>query len=284
MDDAERIRKRLPDYFKAIEMPWHFAVSYLAKFVDDDEEPLGAPLGGHHRNLFHVARSLNIENHALRRDLEAATTDAKYWRESSEKDNVKRQEAEEQNAALNAKLVEVEKERAAAQIRHMDVMAETGPRIAALEQEIAEARERAIAHTKAAGESAAVLIRERDEAKKDAGDWKRDSLMWSSAWERELDGFYVHKTHRIDAAVVSTRKVVERVRTAEASKAKMAEVIEAAETEPGSGEYAPDFLRLCAMSLDLAGDKLGARRMDAYANNLEAKRDAWLGMARPKTH
>ena len=62
--DAERIRQQLPDYFKAIEMPWHFAVSFLSKFVSDDEEILGVP-GAHARNLFHAAKALHIENAAL---------------------------------------------------------------------------------------------------------------------------------------------------------------------------------------------------------------------------
>jgi len=50
---------------------------------------------------------------------------------------------------------------------------------------------------------------------KDRDEWKRDSLMWSGAWERELHGYYVNKTHRIDAAVISTRKIIERLKTCE---------------------------------------------------------------------
>lgn len=67
MTDAERIRKRLPDYFKAIEMPWNFASSFLSKFVDDDEQQIGVP-GNHSRNLFHVAKALDQELAALRAD------------------------------------------------------------------------------------------------------------------------------------------------------------------------------------------------------------------------
>ena len=59
--EAERIRKRLPDYFKALEVPWHLAASYLAAFVNDDEEPVGIP-GAHARNLFSVARALWMES------------------------------------------------------------------------------------------------------------------------------------------------------------------------------------------------------------------------------
>jgi hypothetical protein len=59
--DSERIRKRLPDYFKAIEMPWPVAADYLAAFVDDEEQPLGIAAGPHARNLFHVAKALSDE-------------------------------------------------------------------------------------------------------------------------------------------------------------------------------------------------------------------------------
>ncbi len=44
--------------------------------------------------------------------------------------------------------------------------------------------------------------------------------MWSNAWERELSGYYWPKTHRIDSAVVSTRKIIERLRVCEAELAK----------------------------------------------------------------
>ncbi len=60
MTDSERIRKRLPDYFKALDLPWHLAASFLGEFVNDDEEPLGIP-SGHARNLFHVAKALSEE-------------------------------------------------------------------------------------------------------------------------------------------------------------------------------------------------------------------------------
>lgn len=62
--------------------------------------------------------------------------------------------------------------------------------------------------------------KELTEAKKDRDGWKQDSLMWSKAWERELDGYYWPKTHRIDAAVLSTKKLVERMKAAEALLAK----------------------------------------------------------------
>jgi hypothetical protein len=58
------------------------------------------------------------------------------------------------------------------------------------------------------------------EIKKDRDAWKRDSLMWSKAWERELDGYYWPKTHRIDAAVLSTQKLVQRMKEAEAKLAE----------------------------------------------------------------
>jgi hypothetical protein len=63
--DAARIRRRLPDYFKAIEMPWPLAVAHLSSFVDDDEKSLGVPSGGHERNLFSVARALWLESRRL---------------------------------------------------------------------------------------------------------------------------------------------------------------------------------------------------------------------------
>jgi hypothetical protein len=60
-EDAERIRKRLPDYFKALEMPWHLAAPFMGDFVDDEEQPLGVP-SAHARNLFHVAKALLEES------------------------------------------------------------------------------------------------------------------------------------------------------------------------------------------------------------------------------
>ena len=69
--DSGRIRRRLPDYFKAIEMPWHIAASFMAAFVDDDEESLGIP-SHHARNLFHVAKALNLELESRRAALAAS--------------------------------------------------------------------------------------------------------------------------------------------------------------------------------------------------------------------
>lgn len=85
--DAERIRRRLPDYFKALEMPWHLAASFMAAFVDDDEESLGMPTG-HALNLFHAARALNEESTSLRQCLavaekerDACAEDARHYQE-----------------------------------------------------------------------------------------------------------------------------------------------------------------------------------------------------------
>jgi hypothetical protein len=69
--DADRIRRRIPDYFKALEMPWHLAASFMAAFVNDDEESLGVP-GAHARNLFHVAKAIQEETAHLRHLLAAA--------------------------------------------------------------------------------------------------------------------------------------------------------------------------------------------------------------------
>lgn len=69
-DDSERIRRRLPDYFKVIAEPWHLAVGLLAEFVTDDEEAVTE--SGHVRNLFHVAKALDEENATLRASLAEA--------------------------------------------------------------------------------------------------------------------------------------------------------------------------------------------------------------------
>lgn len=67
--DSERIRKRLPDYFKALDLPWHLAAGFMGDFVDDDERPLGAATH-HARNLFHVASALREESLALQSEVD----------------------------------------------------------------------------------------------------------------------------------------------------------------------------------------------------------------------
>ena len=69
--DSERIRRRLPDYFKLIKEPWHLVGTMLDAFVDDDEEPVTP--SGHIRNLFHVAKALEDEAAELRSNGSAST-------------------------------------------------------------------------------------------------------------------------------------------------------------------------------------------------------------------
>jgi hypothetical protein len=45
---------------------------------------------------------------------------------------------------------------------------------------------------------------EIEQLKKDVEAWKQESEMYANAWQRELGGVY-HKTHFIDALVVTTR-------------------------------------------------------------------------------
>jgi len=41
-------------------------------------------------------------------------------------------------------------------------------------------------------------------------DWKREFLMYRNAWMREIGGITVHKSHDIDAFVLSTRAALAR--------------------------------------------------------------------------
>jgi hypothetical protein len=46
-------------------------------------------------------------------------------------------------------------------------------------------------------------------------DWKREFLMYRNAWMREIGGITVHKSHEIDAFVLSTRAALARGATKE---------------------------------------------------------------------
>ena len=59
--------------------------------------------------------------------------------------------------------------------------------------------------------------------------------MWANAWFRELGSYAIQKHHAIDAAVVSTQRVIARMRTAEAALAD----IDTALTGFARGEYIP---------------------------------------------
>lgn len=92
---------------------------------------------------------------------------------------------------------------------------------------------------------------------------------------------FADDSHNIDdpATILAAwgRSLQADIKASEIKKVLMADVIEAAETEPGSGEYAPDFLRLCAQSLDYStGGGPMIDRLKMYADNLEAKRQAWI--------
>lgn len=63
-EELEQVMKTLPDYFKALDLPWWIAVDYISAFVDSDEEPMGPP-DRHARNLFRIARALQVEYRRL---------------------------------------------------------------------------------------------------------------------------------------------------------------------------------------------------------------------------
>lgn len=99
------------------------------------------------------------------------------------------------------------------------------------------------------------------------------NIVDSAALKDALDGCRA----KLDQTRSEREADLEHILAAFKVRAKgMSVVIEAAETEPWSGEYAPDFLRLCALGLDYSGDTLNSKRLKSYADNLESKRNEWI--------
>jgi hypothetical protein len=71
------------------------------------------------------------------------------------------------------------------------------------------------AHCELAEVGLRVLEAKLKKAEQDAGDWKQEYEMFVRAWQRELGGELINKTHLIDSLVLTTRKMrteLERLR------------------------------------------------------------------------
>ena len=69
----EKLKEKMPDYFRALSLPWHLAYDLLGSFVDDDGVQLGNP-SAHTRSLFLISQALTRCLAAAEKSSEAAAT------------------------------------------------------------------------------------------------------------------------------------------------------------------------------------------------------------------
>ena len=117
----------------------------------------------------------------------------------------------------------------------------------------------------------------------EAASWKQDALMWSGAWERELSGYYWQKSHRIDAAVVSTQRLVARMRAAEGALAELVATTDMQEKTGKTPEYEKRRDSAWADAREVLKGRSGPRiwvasKMDGFWLNIESGNQASINL------